>query len=246
MRNTPRSCLWAAVMMLTACKSTLDPGPVEPGPAVACEKDGLLGPNRVSAADHAARYGAAGGRYSALPTTKERPLESCGIATSIHELTRLTCDDGSRPFGDDTGAASEARVGNVGHGGRCGAIIDLYHVDCPEGRYAVFVDGYFCAWPTSATDPVEAARDDDVPTVAEALAQGSDRGMDPELRERPDELSPPTDAEFRAWSRKDPAAEKRLHEWDRGNLDRMLGYFGELQCFRHPLVTAGDAASSRA
>lgn len=241
MRNTPRSCLWAAVMTLTACKSTLDPGPVEPGPPVACEKEGLLGPNRVSAADHAARYGASGGRYSALPTTKERPLESCGIAPSIEALTRLTCDDGSRPFGDDTWAAAEARVGSVGSGGRCGAIIDLYHVDCPEGRYAVFVDVYFCASPTSAAEQVEAAREDDVPTTEAALAQGSDRDADPERREHPDELPPVTEAEFRAWSRTDPAAEKRIFEWDRDNLDRMLSYFGDLQCFRHPLVAAGDA-----
>lgn len=146
-RSSSFVVLW---MFLAACRSTIDPGPVEPGPPVACEKEGLLGPNRVSEADYASRYGASAERYSEVPTSKERPLEVCGIPASGEALTRLTCDDGSRPFGDDAGAAAAARNGSMGSGGRCGAIIDLYTVPCPEGRYAVYVDAYFCGPAESA------------------------------------------------------------------------------------------------
>ena len=140
--------LWSSLVLpltvLVACKTTLDLGSVEPGPPVACEKEGLIGPNRVSEADYASRYGASATRYSEAPTSKERPLEVCGIGASGEALTHLACDDGSRPFGDDIRAAAAARSGSVGSGGRCGSIIDLYTVPCPEGRYAVYVDAYFC------------------------------------------------------------------------------------------------------
>ena len=60
-----------------------------------------------------------------------------------HVLAKLRCEDGSTPIRDhDT--AEAARVGNVGKGGRCGSIIDLYQVKCPEATYELFVDGYVC------------------------------------------------------------------------------------------------------
>jgi hypothetical protein len=59
-------------------------------------------------------------------------------------MLSLTCDDGSRPFrGFDH--AHAARVGNVGKGGSCGSIVDLYEVPCPEGTYKIFIDAYVCA-----------------------------------------------------------------------------------------------------
>lgn len=68
----------------------------------------------------------------------------CGAWAQQRFLASLACAS--------PGAAHEAappvgfhRVGNVGLGGRCGTIIDLYEVECPEGIYRVFMDLYHCA-----------------------------------------------------------------------------------------------------
>lgn len=57
---------------------------------------------------------------------------------------------------------------------------------------------------------------------------------------RPGELAPPTEEEFAAWDRKDPAREKALYAWDKANLDAMLGYWEDLQCFRSAVVQSGE------
>jgi hypothetical protein len=49
--------------------------------------------------------------------------------------------------GDPGGRRSElagSRVGNTGTGGRCGTIIDLYAVPCPDKQYEVYMDMYHC------------------------------------------------------------------------------------------------------
>ncbi|MBZ0237828.1 MAG: hypothetical protein K8M05_36275 [Deltaproteobacteria bacterium] len=89
------------------------------------------------------RHGAGATRYSSVKTTKAEPVEVCGIPAQMEWLLGATCDDGSRPFRDYDHAHS-ARVGNVGEGGRCGSIIDLYEVPCPEGTYSIFIDAYVC------------------------------------------------------------------------------------------------------
>ncbi len=114
-----------------------------PGPP-SCEREELLAPYRYSEVAFAARYGGQAKRFSEVPTTKERPLEACGLGTSLGELVRLTCDDGSNPFGGNRRAAHQSRRGNVGPGGQCGAIVDVYVVPCPEGTYDVHMDMYFC------------------------------------------------------------------------------------------------------
>ena len=89
------------------------------------------------------RNGAGVTRFAAAQSSKDRPIEMCGIAGGIDWLTVARCDDGSHPIVDrDTAEAS--RAGNVGSGGRCGSVIDLYKVKCPERSYDIYVDGYIC------------------------------------------------------------------------------------------------------
>src|SRR5687767_5511846 len=65
-------------------------------------------------------------------------------------------------------------------------------------------------------------------SVAEALAtKAPDAPADykPNPKPRPEDLKPPTDAEFAAWNRKDPEGEKHLYKWDKQNGARMLVYW---------------------
>jgi hypothetical protein len=100
----------------------------------------------LPAADFARRNGAGVARYRDAKSSKAQPIEMCGISGGIAWLTGLACDDGSHPVAsrDD---AEQVRAGNVGAGGRCGSIIDLYKVSCPERTYEVYVDGYICPLP---------------------------------------------------------------------------------------------------
>jgi hypothetical protein len=59
---------------------------------------------------------------------------------------------------------------------------------------------------------------------------------------RPEDLKPPTDAEFAAWNRKDPEGEKHLYKWDKANGARMLGYWEEMECFREKVMEEGQKA----
>jgi hypothetical protein len=56
----------------------------------------------------------------------------------------------------------------------------------------------------------------------------------------PANLGPPTEAEFRAWDRRDPETEAKLDAWDRDNLDRMLRMFDELRCFHQTVLLEGE------
>ena len=62
----------------------------------------------------------------------------------------------------------------------------------------------------------------------------------PEPKPRPSGLAPPTEAELRAWDRKDPEGEKHLYTWDRDNRTLIEGYFADLQCFRAEMVEQGE------
>lgn len=97
----------------------------------------------VPPAEFASRNGADARRYHDVKSSKDKPAEACGISGGIAWLTQLTCDDGSHPL-HDVGEAEASRAGNVGAGGRCGSIIDLYKVTCPEATYEIYVDGYIC------------------------------------------------------------------------------------------------------
>ncbi|CAN5906852.1 hypothetical protein BH11MYX3_BH11MYX3_12720 [soil metagenome] len=95
----------------------------------------------LPAAEWNKRNGAGVTKYAAAKSTKDLPIEMCGIREENSWLVSLTCNDGSHPIMD----AETARVGNVGTGGRCGAIIDKYAVKCPEKTYDIFIDAYVCS-----------------------------------------------------------------------------------------------------
>lgn len=111
---------------------------------VVCRTKGDFGPVAVSARAYDTRIGVAALKFSALSTTKQRPLEECGISAVVQRLAILRCDDDKNPFGGDRGDAHASRVGSVGPGGRCDAIIDEYQIRCPEAVYTVFADSYYC------------------------------------------------------------------------------------------------------
>ncbi len=96
-----------------------------------------------------ARKAATVTRYGQVTSTMDEPIEVCGVwdaGGQVDWLLNLTCDDGSRPFRSDD-QAHAARVGNVGPGGRCDSIIDLYEVPCDEGSYKIYIDAYVCPLP---------------------------------------------------------------------------------------------------
>lgn len=108
-----------------------------------CEDRGKYAPVGYPPAEYARRKGTGIGRFSEHDSTKDEPIEVCGIPAQMEWLLGLTCDDGSRPFASFDHAHA-ARAGNVGPGGRCGSIVDLYEVPCPEGTHKIFIDAYVC------------------------------------------------------------------------------------------------------
>lgn len=102
-----------------------------------------LSPAQLSPEEWAKRRGTEARRFDELMTSKAEPAEACGVEGQIELLMRLTCADGANPFGS-FGEAHGSRAGNVGPGGACGHIIDLYRVPCPEQTYEVFIDLYVC------------------------------------------------------------------------------------------------------
>jgi hypothetical protein len=85
-------------------------------------------------------------KFSQVLSSKHEPVELCGVSTENFWLSTLLCDDGSRPLSNRS-AAEQARLGNIGNGGRCGSIVDHYQVRCPEKPYDVFIDGFVCPQP---------------------------------------------------------------------------------------------------
>jgi hypothetical protein len=120
-----------------------EPKPVAPEappakPAVdICAGRPEFGPVTLDETQLKLRYGQNAKTYADAPTTKEKPIEVCGIPASRQWLRGTTCADGST-------ARQNGRTGSVGAGGRCGSIIDLYSVTCPEGTIEVFIDIYMC------------------------------------------------------------------------------------------------------
>ena len=111
-----------------------------------CADTATYAPVGVSPQEFLRRKGTGIRRFSQAQSTKDQPVEVCGIPAQMEWLLAMTCDDGSRPFRSYDHAHS-SRAGNVGPGGRCGSIVDLYEVPCPEGTYQVFIDAYVCPEP---------------------------------------------------------------------------------------------------
>ncbi len=89
------------------------------------------------------RYGSSATHYSQLQTTLQRPLEECGLQSALEHLSQLACDNETQPFAT-LESAHNARKGSMGSGGRCASIVDVYEIVCPESRYLIHVDMYFC------------------------------------------------------------------------------------------------------
>ena len=110
----------------------------------ACNDTSSMSPVGLPKAEWDKRNGAGATKFSQVKSSKEAPVEMCGIQEENRWLESLACDDGSKPVGQ----AEMVRAGNVGPGGRCGSIIDQYNVTCPGGKqYPIFIDAYVCAKP---------------------------------------------------------------------------------------------------
>ncbi len=105
--------------------------------AVCASRSDMFGPFALDEAQAQRRYGTNARTFADAPTTKARAIEVCGIPASRQWLSGTACADGSP-------AKQNGRSGSVGPGGRCGAIIDLYTVTCPEGDHDVYIDIYMC------------------------------------------------------------------------------------------------------
>ena len=82
------------------------------------------------------------------------------------------------------------------------------------------------------------------PSLEEALAKNPEdeiKAKNPKPRPK-SKYGNPSDAEFKAWNRKDPAGEKHLDKWDKANADRMMGYWEDLQCFKDKMKEEGQKA----
>lgn len=107
-----------------------------------CGEQGI-GAVALTADEANKRYGQGVTKLSEAPSSKEQPIEVCGVAQQHDWLLAAQCDDGSSPLKAPEAAAG-ARVGSMGVGGRCASVIDKYVVTCPESSYDVYMDLYMC------------------------------------------------------------------------------------------------------
>jgi hypothetical protein len=102
-----------------------------------------FGPYQLTREQAAHRTGAGATQAKSVTTTKELPVEVCGVGGENNYLASLACADGSHAY-KGPGDVERSRRGNVGPGGRCHTIIDLYDVPCPEQTYEIYLDMYQC------------------------------------------------------------------------------------------------------
>ncbi len=131
--------------LLLACARPPVAAPVSAAvsPGDACPRANVFSPVALPKDAWAQRTGADTAKFSALATSQAAPVEVCGVEGQLTWLTKVRCDDGSNPF-PSLSAAHGSRLGSTGEGGRCGSIIDLYVVPCPEKKYQVYMDLYVC------------------------------------------------------------------------------------------------------
>ncbi len=78
-----------------------------------------------------------------VKSSKEKPVEVCGVKGQLQWLMKAYCADGKHPF-RSLREAHKSRVGSIGEGGRCGKIVDLYRVPCETKVYEVYMSLYHC------------------------------------------------------------------------------------------------------
>jgi hypothetical protein len=116
--------------------------PIAPKPTglektVCGQRPEQFGPITLNADQVPLRRGATVAKYGDIATSKEEPIEVCSPSGQAKWLQTVSCNDGSPGKGIN-------RKGNVGKGGLCGSIIDLYVTTCPEKTYEVYMDMYMC------------------------------------------------------------------------------------------------------
>jgi hypothetical protein len=89
---------------------------------------------------------------------------------------------------------------------------------------------------------------DSGPSAAESLQTNADKKFEENYKPPPkrpppeDLLAPPSEAEFKAWNRHDPAGEKHLYKWDKKNAAKMQNYAKQLMCYREKMKEEGAKA----
>ena len=116
-----------------------DTPPPSPGLSkeVCGQRPDQFGPIKLNGEQVPLRRGEKATKFAELSTTKDEPIEVCSPTGENKWLQRVTCNDGSAGQGIN-------RKGNVGPGGLCHTIIDLYVATCPEKTYEIYMDMYMC------------------------------------------------------------------------------------------------------
>jgi len=99
----------------------------------------------LDAAKAHARRGEIDHRFADTTSTWQAPIQVCGLYGELTWLTRMTCADGSRPWGDDIDKAHGARKDSaMDIAPSCKKPIELYIAPCPEHPYDIYLDIYQC------------------------------------------------------------------------------------------------------
>lgn len=118
-----------------------EPSPPPSTSGSSCNRPDPLGPVLMPTAD--AQRSPATTILPNLNSSKESPVELCGVEAELNWLVTLRCLNGSVPL-RTVRDASAARSRSI-RAGRCDSMVDLFDVNCPERTYVVFVDAYVCA-----------------------------------------------------------------------------------------------------
>lgn len=144
-----RCLLVLAVLASCGPSSTTKSEPSTPPKLVRrgnCPPEREDGAYHVELADKKLRRGQLDKKFSNTPTSPTSPIQLCGLRSELEWLVRMTCDDGSRPWGSDLDKAHGARQGS--HvpeiKDMCTKPTDLYIAPCPEREYWIYLDIYHC------------------------------------------------------------------------------------------------------
>ena len=123
--------------------STTPSLPAGPDPKQVCGARDEYQAGRISQSDYDSRPSVDETQLIDLNSSKEQPVKMCGANDSYAFVAQLRCEDGA--VHNRARQPQRARVGNVGPGGQCDNIIDLYRVRCSDGNtHEIFIDMYWC------------------------------------------------------------------------------------------------------
>jgi len=141
---------WLLVLLVGCGSSSTKPEPPTPQKLHrrgSCPPERDDGAYHVELKDRTLRRGALEKKFSGTPTGPTTPIQLCGLRSELEWMTKMTCDDGSRPWGSDLDKAHGARQGShvPDIKDMCTKPTDLYIAPCPEREYWVYLDMYHCA-----------------------------------------------------------------------------------------------------